>query len=73
MEHEKQRTPRLIKAADIAARKTKQETTESLTAAKPEVKVAEVFKAAAVRMRAPRDARDARRLFDLLFDKPARA
>jgi hypothetical protein len=73
MEHEKHRTPRLIKAAEIAARKTKQEPADPLPKAKQEVKVAEIFRAAALKGRVPRDARDARRLFDSLFDKPVRA
>jgi hypothetical protein len=53
--------PRLIKAADLAARK-----------AKDELKLNPVVRAA-VRARTPRDARDARMIFDALFETTARA
>jgi hypothetical protein len=59
--------PRLVKAAELAARKEPRPATEAAR----EPNVASIARSAAVRVRAPRDARDARKIFDSLFGKPA--
>jgi hypothetical protein len=62
--------PRLVKAADLAARKAQEEIEEMDAQAKHRQKIESITKAAA-RIRVPRDARDARAVFDSLFGKPA--
>lgn len=64
MANEPKQTPRLIKAADVMARRAREATRE--------ISRASVLNAAA-RTRTPRDARDARAIFDALFEKPAEA
>ena len=61
--------PRLVKAAELAERSTKREVVAP--AAKPEVDLEAIVRNAAKRARAARGDRDARSLFNALFEKPA--
>jgi hypothetical protein len=62
-----QTSPRLVKAADLAARKAKEEQEQSLAKAKPEPNIDAILKAAT----RGRGQGGARSVFDALFAKPA--
>jgi hypothetical protein len=66
-DRKQQAGPRLVKAADIAARKAKEELEQSLAKARQEPTIDAVLKAA---MRGRREG-GARGVFDALFAKPA--
>jgi hypothetical protein len=66
-EKQQQTGPRLIQAADLAARRAK-DAEEAMARTKQKTQFA---RETVIRMRAPRDARDARLAFDALFGQPA--
>lgn len=69
-EKQRQQAPRLVKAAELAARKAKEELERSRPRANEASTFDALLKTAARRVRS---ASDARAMLDALFDKPARA
>jgi hypothetical protein len=63
--------PRLVKAAELAERSAKREVVAPAAKSKPEVDLEAIVRKAAARARAARGDRDARSLFNALFEKPA--
>ena len=63
--------PRLVKAAELAERSAKRDVVAPSVRSKPEVDLETVVRNAANRARAARGDRDARSLFNALFEKPA--